>query len=95
MTQTDYHLLISFGRTKSEANQKKRLKAMSFADEERRLEWELKDRRRIVLRAMREKLRLTTRQALVTHPRSHLEYVEGRLDYFETTIPEIPENLFL
>mmetsp|Transcript_29122 Transcript_29122/g.42969 ORF Transcript_29122/g.42969 Transcript_29122/m.42969 type:complete len:1177 (+) Transcript_29122:347-3877(+) len=89
--------LLSFRKSKSEANnnKKKRLNSMHFVDEERRLEWELKERRRVILRAMREKLRLTTRQALVTHPRSHLEYVEGRLHYFETTIPEIPNCKFI
>eukprot|EP00546_Thalassionema_frauenfeldii_P022040 CAMPEP_0178898686 /NCGR_PEP_ID=MMETSP0786-20121207/2479_1 /TAXON_ID=186022 /ORGANISM="Thalassionema frauenfeldii, Strain CCMP 1798" /LENGTH=1151 /DNA_ID=CAMNT_0020569453 /DNA_START=87 /DNA_END=3539 /DNA_ORIENTATION=+ len=83
--------LLSFRKSKSEGSKKRRLNSVSSVEEERRLEWELKERRRVILRAMREKLRLTTRQALVTHPRSHLEYIEGRLHYFETTIPEIPE----
>ena len=66
-------------------------KTIDDVDEERRLEWELQSRRHIIIKAMREKLRLTTRQALITYPSSQLEHVHGKLHHFETFIPQIPE----
>jgi DENN (AEX-3) domain len=65
--------------------------ATNDVDEERLLELEMKDRRQLIIKAMREKLRLTTRQALITYPRSQLEHVHGKIHYFETLIPQIPD----
>lgn len=84
--------VLAFRRSRCDIKNKKRPKERTIDDieEERRLEVELKSRRQIVIKAMREKLRLTTRQALVTFPRSQLEHINGKLHYFEAFIPQIP-----
>ena len=66
-------------------------KATNDVEEERRLEWELKNRRHVIIKTMREKLRLTMRQALITYPRTQLDHVNGKLHYFEALIPQIPD----
>jgi len=87
--------ILLFRRSRAEKSQKKRAKSTTTVDEERRLDWELKTRRRAIMRVMHEKLRLTTRQALVTHPRNQLESLKGRWHYFETTVYEIPSCEFI
>jgi hypothetical protein len=84
--------ILEFRQMRNDMNAKKRPKekAINDVEEERRLERELKNRRQVIVRSMREKLRLTTRQALVTYPRSQLEHVYGKLHYFESFIPQIP-----
>jgi len=84
--------ILVFRRSRNDIQNKKRPKERTIDDveEERRLEIELKSRRHIVIKAMREKLRLTTRQALVTFPRSQLEHINGKLHYFEAFVPQIP-----
>lgn len=86
--------ILALRRVRGDMTVKKRPKEKATTDveEERRLEWELKNRRHIIIRAMREKLRLTTRQALVTYPRSQLEHIRGKVQYFETLVPQIPDS---
>ena len=86
---------LEFRRMKAEAHHRspKRKKNSKLADadvdRERKLENELIERRHRILTMMGENLRLTARQALISHPRSELEHVEKQ-HYFETNFPDIP-----
>jgi hypothetical protein len=85
--------ILEFRGASADSNVKKRPKEMTTSDveEERRLESELKNRRHVIIKTMREKLRLTMRQALITYPRTQLEHINGRIHYFEALIPQIPD----
>jgi DENN (AEX-3) domain/uDENN domain len=65
-------------------------KNANAVEEERTMESDIKQRRHNIVQAMREKLRLTTRQALTKYPRSQCEHVYGKVSFFETIIPQIP-----
>jgi hypothetical protein len=65
-------------------------KKTNAVEDERTMEADIKQRRHNIVQAMREKLRLTTRQALTKYPRSQCEHVYGKVSYFETVIPQIP-----